>query len=254
MINLPSTYAHRDQHDPRRLGVNGLRRRCAEESERFFRRQPHAPCYCVELLRRAIVDGDPHAWSSVYQQYRPLVANWVRRHTDVATTGEDTDFFVNLAFARFWQSMTPDRFALSPDLQSLLRYLALCVHSAIVDHMRSREVTELAEPLAATTLTDDEGGEVMDATVDIEGETLDAMQGGEVWEQIRRRLRGDKEELVCYYAYVVGLKPREIFAHFPAAFDSVDEVYAIKEKVLLRLRRDTELKQTIGHSLAGSSR
>src|SRR5437870_3497387 len=101
-----------DTIDIQRLGLTPLTQRCAEESDRFFRRQPHDPCYCSEMLRRAIVERDPRAWTGVYHQYRPLVASWVRQHTDVATSGEDLDFFVNLAFERFWQSLTPERYAL----------------------------------------------------------------------------------------------------------------------------------------------
>lgn len=254
MFNLRPTYAPSDPEDVQRLGLSFVSRRCAEESERFFRRQPHDPCFCSEVFRRAIVDRDPHAWTCVYRQYRPLVASWVHRHTDVRATGEDLDYFVNLAFTRFWQSLTPERYALSPDLKSLLRYLSMCVHSAIVDHVRATETADAVTSLAELApRSDDLEVETADPTMNLEADTLAGLQRAEVWREIRARLHDDKEELVLYYAYVMGLKPREIYTHLAGTFETVDEVYGIKEKVLCRLRRDNELKHLIGKTLAGAS-
>jgi hypothetical protein len=63
----------------------------------------------------------------------------------------------------------------------------------------------------------------------------------EFWEEVDARLRDEKERRVVYGSFVLALKPRELCAQFPETFCDVNQVYRIKENVLARLRRDTEL-------------
>ena len=72
----------------------------------------------------------------------------MQRHAAFPASGEEAQYFVNRAFDKLWTAMTPQKFERFPDLKSLLRYLQMCVHSAIIDHVRvaerflAREVAE----------------------------------------------------------------------------------------------------------------
>ena len=69
----------------------------------------------------------------------------MERHAAYAASGEEADYFINRAFEKMWLALSPERFGGFPDLKSLLRYLQMCVHSAVYDVVRKtgREVAEI---------------------------------------------------------------------------------------------------------------
>ncbi len=228
------------QADLQRLTLAGIAHRCRHETELFLQRQGHDPRYCFELFRRAIIDRSQRAWECIYGVYRPLVAGWVERHSALAASGEEAQYFVNRAFEKMWVALTPAKFQRFPDLKSLLRYLQMCVHSAILDQVRSAERSRLearAEDVAGQSAPQ----------LAVEDQALARLQGEELWNEISARLRDERERRVVYCSFVLALKPREICAQFPGAFDDVREVYRIKENVLARLRRDAELRTSLGY-------
>lgn len=217
------------------LSLSGVAQRCAEESDHFFHRRDHDPRFCFELFRRAVEERNEQAWSLLCDQYRPLVAGWVKRNEAFASSKENVSFFVNGAFAKMWSAVTSERFADFDDLKSLLRYLQLCVSSVIMDHVRSVEYYERLEDVSP---------DVEEATgVHVEQRALAQAERKAFWEAINVRLKDEQEKLVVYYSYVVGFKPSQILEHRPDAFSDVREIYRTKENVLARLRRDEALKE-----------
>lgn len=217
------------------LTLSGVARHCAEESDHFFHRRAHDPRFCFELFRRAIEERDEHAWSLLCDQYRPLVAGWVKRNEAFASSKENVSYFVNGAFAKMWSAVSAEKFADFDDLKSLLRYLQLCVASVIMDHVRAVEYHERLEDLPPN---------VEEATgVHVEQRALEQADRKSFWEAINARLNDEQEKLVVYYSYVVGFKPSQILEHRPDAFADVRDIYRTKENVLARLRRDEALKE-----------
>lgn len=212
--------------------VAGIAHHCARETERFFQRLAYDPHYCFELFRRAIVEGSQQAWELVYLQYRPLATGWVKSHPAFPDSGEEVQYLLNRAFERMWSVLTPEKFRCFADLKSVLRYLQMCVHSAVVDEARKvslpvADVEDEALPAADVRPTAGSDGQV------------DRRQ---FWSQIGARLHDDQERCVVYGSYVLGLKPRELVEHYPRIFCDVQAVYRVKENVLDRLRRDPALQ------------
>lgn len=222
------------------LALASIAHRCTRETDAFFQRRAHDPAYCYELFRRAIVDRSQPAWHVLYAQYCPLVAGWVERHPAFVVTGEEVQFFVNCAFEKMWAALDTAKFAQFPDLKSLLRYLQMCVHSTIVDH--SRKAEQVVESVEVESLSDGNStqGSMSDELA------LVGVYREQFWEQINARLNDDKERRVVYGSYVLGLKPRELCERYRDIFDGVRDVYRVKENVLARLRRDTELADILG--------
>jgi DNA-directed RNA polymerase specialized sigma24 family protein len=220
------------------LTLSGLRHRCAVESDRFFNRQEHDPRYCFELFRRAINEHNEQAWHFIYEQYRPLVAGWVKRHSLFSTTEEETQYFVNRAFEKMWAAITPAKFDTFPNLKSVLSYLQMCVHSTLVDYSRSSEQTVLIDE-EALARTPDAG------TSNVERRVARQVEREALWRWLNERLNNDKERRVIYGTFVLAMKPRELYAEFQQEFDSVNEVYRVKENVMARLRRDDDLKKML---------
>ena len=220
------------QHtDPRAASLPDVVSRCAEETRQFVKRVESTFRHCYEMFRRAIQERNEDAWEAVLAQYRGLMLSWVSRHPAVDGAGEDADYFVNGACARLWESIPPERFERFPDVRSLLRYLQMCLHSAITDFARQH---------AAVTVSLDDAGEEFVAAPQESG--LDRAARHELWAKVAARLKDDKERLVMRGLFVLGLKPRELCDLNPGVFRGVQEVYGVRENVVDRLARDPELR------------
>lgn len=230
------------QQTPRALTLAGIAHRCARETELFFHGQDHDPRFCFELFRRAIVGRCQRAWEFIYDQYRPQVIGWVKRHPSFPATGEEAPYFVNRAFEKMWAALSPAKFSRFPNLQALLRYLQMCVHSAIVDSVRTTDRPAVDLPVEALAPQ----GSVRDPV--IENQVLERMDRQELWQAIDARLRGEQERRIVYGSFVLGLKPRDLYEQFRDTFEDVHQIYRIKENLLARLRRDAELEKFLNQN------
>ncbi len=228
-----------DEFNLQLFTLTSIAHRCAQETDNFFHSQSHDPRYGFELFRRAIIDQNQHAWEIIYAQYRSLVEGWVQRHPAFEASGEEAQYFVNGAFEKLWTSVTANKFGGFPDLKSVLRYLQMCVHSCIVDHVRMAEPAALDVQAEASA---DEGGAPGST---IEDQVLDQVQRQELWHSLNARLHDEKERQVMYGSLILALRPRELYARFQETFRDVDDVYRVKQNVLARLRRDSEIKKLL---------
>ncbi len=227
------------QKDLKQLPLVGIARRCAQETTLFFHKKRHDPQFCFEMFRRALVEHDQQAWDLVYTQYRPLVIGWIQRHPSYPASGEEVQYFVNRAFEKMWGALPPERFHRFPDLKSLLRYLQMCAHSVIVDDTRR------AKLLLVDLESDSHPGQAVADESPHGGQAWDRFRREELWQQVTARLNDDRERVVVYGSFVLDLKPRELYAQFEESFRDVKEVYRVKENVLARLARDSELQKIL---------
>jgi RNA polymerase sigma factor (sigma-70 family) len=223
------------------MDLDTLAQQCAQQTGRFFRKLEYDPAYCFELFRRALGDNDQTAWKLVYEQYRTLVAGWVRSHPEFERSGEEAQDFVNRAFERMWAACTPSRFECFRDLKSLLAYLKMCVHSAIMDEVRRAgpPTRELPGPV------DPDAG-IADAPAD--SELLATESREQLWDLVNARLRDEKERVVVRGLFVLDLKPGAIYARWPGLFRDTREIYRIRQIVLERLSRDPNLRHLVGEN------
>jgi DNA-directed RNA polymerase specialized sigma24 family protein len=226
-----------DQSDLQTLPLGGIAQRCTRETALFFQRRSHDPRFCYELFRRAFLERNQRAWELIYTEYHALVSGWVERHPAFPTSGEETQYFVNRAFEKMWLALSSDKFTHFPDLKSLLRYLQMCVHSAILDSART---AEQAEPDADI---DTVVGDQREPAAGVDDEALAHVQRQELWQQISLLLHGEKERRVVYGTFALALKPQELCTLYPDTFADADEVYTVKQNVLARLRRSSELRK-----------
>jgi DNA-directed RNA polymerase specialized sigma24 family protein len=126
-----------------------------------------------------------------------------------------------------WGALTPAKFERFPHLQSLLRYLKMCAHSALFDLVRAAERAGVVTELDRVELI----GET--SAPSVESQVLDRVQRHALWQEIEARLKNDKERTAIYGLYLLGLKPRELYAQHP-------DCYRVRENVIARLRRDDE--------------
>ncbi len=226
--------------------LHALAQQCAKETQRFYQKQDRDGNSCLELFQRAIISKQEKAWEYIYGQYEPQVRKWVLRHPMYKTTGEPAEYFINMAFTRMWHALNPEKFTQFHDIKEVLRYLQLCVHSVIIDDLRTHPGSTIAidDIIAQNSLPT--------RMSRFDTKVLDNIYRSELWDAIKKRFQNGKEEFVFYCCYALDMKPREIYQQYPDMFRDVREIYRIKENLLARLRRDKELQALFSDS-AGKS-
>jgi hypothetical protein len=218
----------------RELPLLELARRCREETLRFLRGEDRDDAFCFEIFQRAVVTHDDVAWEAIVAQYRGIVLAYVSQHTAAAILHESDDYWINRAFQRFWSAVGADRFDRFPDLPALLKYLKMCVHSVLMDEIRSRR--------AASISSLDDVPETMPDITSTEGSVLGNLAGEQLWTVIKGLLQDEAEERVVYLSFARDLKPAEIAERYPRLFAGVADVYRVKRNVIERLRRSSEIR------------
>lgn len=219
--------------DIRVVPMTELAGSCREETAKFARREPSQDIFCLELLRRAVVERDEAAWEAVFAQYRGLVLGWIRRHPASVTVAEDEIYWVNRTFERFWSALRAERFAEFHALAALLRYLKLCAQSVLLDEVRARARVHAEEQVGDSTPTNPEAL------------TLGELGREELWRIVEATTVDDQERLVARLCFALDLKPREVYERYPERYVSVADVYRVKRNLLERLRRNPEVRALI---------
>jgi hypothetical protein len=222
------------------FSIDDLARRCAEETEKFNRRQLHDTQFCFELLRRALADGVPEAFVHVYQIYERQVLNWVYAHNRFDQTGESAEFFAASALSAFYFALRGAKFDRFPALPQVLLYLKLCVHTAIAQYIRDQQ------PSAATPLDD---ASAIAHTPDLGTQAAAA----ELWVHICRLLPDERDRMLARCAFLQDLKPRQIVEAYPAQWSNEREVSVALYRIRRILRNDSELRRRAGIDPQGES-
>jgi hypothetical protein len=239
---LPRTSDPAAAGDLSRLSVNDLAGASRREGERFRRGEPSRDAFGIELFRRAVCGRETAAWEALAAQYRGLMLTWLKRHPAAALVHEEDDYWVNHAFARFWQALGPERIHHFTTLASLLAYLRMCTLSVLMDEVRARKATGGAGRESAAG----EAQERQHADAEEVGAlVVSRLSGQEVWRVIARELPAETDRLVVYLSFARFLSPGEIHRRYPDRFPTAADVYRIKRNVLDRLRRSPAMRSLI---------
>jgi hypothetical protein len=222
------------------MEIGALIRRSIVESERFYRGQPTNTCFAYELFRRALVERNEVAWEHIYSHYGSLVESWVRRSGAFAGSGESSEYFVSLAFTRFWRAISAERFEAFPTLASLLHYLQLCAGCVVIDSVRAQSWSEM---LPEESIPFDHV-----ARTSPDEEAMERVDRQEFWSYINLQLNDEAERVVVFDFFVLGMKPGDIYDRRQDLFASVKDVYNVKRNVLGRLSRNSELRMMLAAS------
>lgn len=222
------------------LQLDDLAAECTAQAQRFreLGADEADPRYCYELFRRAVVDRDEGAWLHVYTTYEQQVIRWVRQCGNYHATGQDAEFFVSIIYTKFWRAVRPEQFTeRMPTLGAVLAYLKCCVQTTLIDYIRSRRRDTMLEDLGELERVNVHLSEVRP----IENRTGGRFERKRLWEQVSALLRSDQERIVLEEAFLLNKKASHIYADHDDVFDDVNTVYRVKENLLKRLRRNSDL-------------
>jgi hypothetical protein len=199
------------------------------ELQRHRGKKPFEDHYCLEILRRALVERSDEAWFVLQQCFSETIRGWIRSHYhhDVALLRDSEENYMAQTFTRFWY-VVRDQHLEFTTLYAALSYLHATLNGLIMDtlrshlRLRSREVPFpepgcSEEPLA--------------------GSTMDSQS---IWESIQPLLPDERERRLAYLLYYCGLKPRDIVLRCSKEFDDVKEIYRLNHNIVERLRRNRD--------------
>jgi RNA polymerase sigma factor (sigma-70 family) len=188
----------------------------------------HEP-FCLELFRRAILEGCSLCWHYVYRQYYALVRYWVFRRSP--PDPDEIDDLTQEAFTAFWRSYTSDKLARAQGLRDVLSYLKSCAGSAVAQAHRKTERAILEAEWDEWVVDSDASAHSAEAAA------MQRMSAQELWEAVEACCNGEREHLLVHLMFREGLKPRHIAERFPDLFPTVSDVYRVERNLLERLRR-----------------
>ncbi len=111
---------------------------CAREIDSYSRGEPTSEKYSVELLRLAIVQGEPEAWKWIQQCYGELISSWLRYHPlwEIAITLGSQEQYVARTVQRFKQMTKFNQQFECDSIADAFRYLRVCLNGVILDGLR----------------------------------------------------------------------------------------------------------------------
>jgi len=138
-----------------------------------------------------------------------------------------------------WLGITPDKFPTFTDLKALLRYLQMCVHSVMIDFARQKESQLVLEAVeeSGPQLAVQAAAPAAAQNTAVEDRIAANLDRQALWQWLQEQCKDAKEVAILEGMFVLALKPREVQDHYPRLFNSVNDVYRVKENLLARLRR-----------------
>ncbi len=181
----------------------------------------------LQLIKQEAKATAHEAQSILQHQFTENVRFWLTSHAcrDAALRYESEQDYIDHAFQRFWQAIS-DRGLTFTSLASALRYLRMCLHSAIMDTLRAYAHASLE------TLV--EQGHLDELQIE------DCYNESKLWETITNLLANERERRVAYLHFRCNLQPSEIMRHCPSEFANEEEIYQIKRNIMERLIRNTD--------------
>jgi hypothetical protein len=212
---------------PGDMSLEALTHRSLLEMQKFRHNEPSDDRYCLELLRRALVEEDEIAWTIVYSHWQETVRHWLRKNANstAALRYDEEQSYIDDTFKRFWLSVKAQHLELT-SLAGTLRYLRLCLNSVLIDTLRTyarKQVLALPESDSPDELLVEE-----------------SYHESEWWVVIESMLKDERERRAIYLLYHCGLKPKEIMRRCPGEFADEQEIYRIRRNGLDRLKRNAD--------------
>ena len=218
------------------LSVETLTEQCRWEIQAYRRGELSDDTYGLELLYRAIMQGDQDAWTGFQQCLEETVLTWLHEHPsrEAACRGLCEKHVVAQAFERFQQATTSIQRVECTTLADALVSLRASLHGAILDRHRANErPRESLKPVR---------GQPEEAHVE------NVTSNSEVWEMVKGLLANAREQRLAYLLFHCGLSPRGIVRSLPQEWSDVQEIARLRRTIMERLLCHADQLGLVPHS------
>lgn len=206
--------------------IDHLAQRCQEETTNFNRFLPHNPEPCFELLRLGLMLENHYAFEKIYTIYQPQVVRWMKRHNSYSLFEDEQWALVNASFARLYQYLHNGRFPHKAEsVAGVMQFLKKCVWSIIREYLRK---------LPPVVPFDDDL--LVDQQLDFN------LHETAIWQRIHELLPENRQRLLVHCAFVLGMKPGQIYEQYNQLWPNSHAVSAQLHRVRIILRNDDILR------------
>jgi len=207
---------------PEVMSISELTSYCIKEILLYQKGVLQQEMYCIELLRRAMLQGKQDAWKSVQKLLSETVRGWISEYPrkEEACDLESEETYVDRAFARFYLLSVSQQREFS-QLSAALQYLKVCLSGVILWKLRACSRTR-AFPLPTF-------GDTGESTV------VHATDNDIVWNILCRLCKSVREQRLAYLLFQCGLQPRDIVNYYPQEFHDLREIVRVRYTILEQL-------------------
>lgn len=206
----------------RALSISALVEQCQQEIQAYRRGELSNEASGLELLRRAIVQGDQDAWNGVQQSFSESVRAWLHGHPrrEAACRLESEETYMAQAFERFRQAAVQQQIAFQT-LSGAGVYLRASLHGVIMDRLRTNSLPgEIPSPIPG------------------EPRLKNQIDSNAAWEVLQALQLSEREQRLAYLLYHCGLGPREIVRLCPQEWSDINEISRLRCNILQRVLRN----------------
>ncbi len=192
-------------------------------------KEPFDDRYCLEILRRALVEQTDEAWFVLQQCFSENIRGWLLSHPsrDVALLRDSAENYIAQTFSRFWYAVRDQHLEFTT-LYAALQYLHATLNGIIMDTLRSHlRLRSREAPFPEPGCPQDP-------------RTEDSIDNRDVYNSIQALLCDERERRLAYLLYYCGLKPRDIVLRCSGEFDNVKDIYRLNHNIVERLRRNRD--------------
>lgn len=209
------------------MNLTSLSNRCSHEMSKRRHKESFDDAYCLEIFRRAIVQGVDQAWVVLQDRFGDSIRMWLHSHprNDVALRHDTEENYVAMTFTRFWHAVHDQKLEFQ-SLVAALSYLHATLNGIIMDTMRS-QMRSKEVPLPEADSHEEPAANESDTEQN-------------TWLSIQQLLSDPQEQRLAYLLYYCGLKPREVLVRCPNEFADIQEIYRLNCKIVDRLRRNRD--------------
>lgn len=209
---------------------------CTDELRRYRYNEPASDHYCVELLRRAIVEHSDQARLLLQQCLNETIRTWIRSHPtrDVTLPPDSEENLIARTFSRFW-NVVHDQHVEFTSLSVVLRYLCATLNGILIDTQRSQRRLQLRE------------ASLPEPACPGELATEEPIDAQNIWKIIQSLLFEARERRMAYLLYFCGLKPGEIVLRCPKEFNDVKEISRMRYTIVEHLQQNRDKLPQVLH-------
>jgi hypothetical protein len=197
---------------------------CIDEIARYRSNELANDRYCLELLRRAVVEQTDQAWSLFQQCMSGTIRAWMQSHPNHEVHRDSEEKLMARTFSHFWYAVH-DQHVEFTTLPVLMCYLRATLNGILIDTRRSHWRLQREASLPGSACSEQLAAE----------EPVDAQK---IWKVMESLLSDARERRIAYLLYFCGLKPMEIVIRCPKEFDDVKEIYHLRCTIVEKLRQN----------------
>ena len=223
-----------------KYSVRDLQKNCQEQTQRYWNKLDFSTVYCYELFRRAFSENNDPSLSCIFEIYRPLVLNWIKKHPLFNQMQLDEDIIIYDSISQFVFAMRQKQFSDFTSIGRILNYFRKCVHTVIMLEWRKNKVKLISIDEQKVNQHEFQHYEYSDG-YNIEQKII----AKEIWTRIEKILNDSNDSLLARLIFIQNMKPQQIVKAYPEFWQTTNDVRVSQQRIKRHIKNDNALKELL---------